>query len=107
MTVPLYQQTKENYWRPASQGKIFWSMFPIIVTRSTMQISKNDLSVVFIARFSDGSEKMLRYVCKITACTKISEIGIEEVLSNRECTLYYRDWTNTPKFGSFKTDYPN
>lgn len=98
--------TKQNYRRPASQGKIFLCMFPIIVTRSIMKINENNLSVVFIARFSNDSEKMLRQICKITAYTKICEIGTEEVLSNKECTLYYRDWTKTPTLGSFETDYP-
>lgn len=73
-----------------------------------MEISGNKLSVVFTARFSDGSEKMLRTVQKNRGIMVKSEIGKENeaVLAREDCPLYYKNWENVPVFGDFKKHYP-
>lgn len=64
-------------------------------------------STVFTATFADGSTKSLRNVTKAVAL-KPCEIGLENttILSKDECPLYYRDWSNVPMLGNFKTHYP-
>ena len=83
-------------------------MFPVLVTRSIESLPAGKLSVVFTARFSDGTEKMLRDVRKNNGVTKPCEIGAgnEAVLMPTECPLYHMDWSNNPIFGQFKKDYP-
>jgi len=83
-------------------------MFPVLVTRSIESLPAGKLSVVFTARFADGTEKMLRDVRKNNGITKPCEIGTgnEAVLTRDECPLYFLNWANNPIFGSFKKDYP-
>jgi len=83
-------------------------MRPVIVTRSTERIAKGKLSTVFTARFSDGSEKMLRMVRKDAGVVLDSEIGANnaQYLPIGESPLYFLDWSLNPIFGDFKKDYP-
>jgi len=84
-------------------------MFPILVTRSIMEVSGNKLSVVFTARFIDGTEKMLRDVRKNIGVVKPCEIGEgnEAILLQSECPLYKLNWAQNPIFGNFKKHYPS
>ena len=84
-------------------------MFPILVTRSIMEISGNKLSVVFTARFADGTEKIIRDVRKNIGVIKPCEIGTENevILLKSECPLYKLNWDKNPIFGNFKKHYPS
>ena len=104
----IKQQQRKTYNSGPLVRANFFAMFPILVTRSIMEIAGNKLSVVFTARFADGTEKMLRDVRKNIGATRPSEIGIgnEVVLMKDQSPLYGLNWQSNPVFGSFKKDYP-
>jgi hypothetical protein len=89
-------------------------LVPVSIVRSGLILEvtgdKSLVSTTFIAKFSDGTEKMLNKKAWIlTELLKGEEAEKEPVnvtLSKDYCNLYYRDWSNVPVLGSFDTDYP-
>lgn len=84
-------------------------MFPINITRSISEVNGGkQISTVFCATFADGSQKWLRDVRKNLGLAKPCEMGPENEahLPKDVCPLYYKDWSDNPIFGSFKTNYP-
>ncbi len=84
---------------------------PVFITRSVQVESvKGDnhlVSTAFIARFQDGSEKVLtRKSWDKIGLLRDCDLG-ERTLSASECALYYRDWAKNPIFGEWGRDYPS
>ena len=107
ISCSIIQRKRKTFRAARPSGLFSFAMFPIVVTRSIEVIGKN-ISVVFTARFENGTEKMLRSVRKDNGLTKPCEIGIDNVavLSVNDCPLYRMDWTSVPVFGDFQKDYP-
>ena len=71
--------------------------------------TKSKLSIVFIARFEDGTEKFLRDVrATLTDLVRVDEIGSDNVkfISRDDCPLYRLDWSDVPVFADFRKHYP-
>jgi len=71
-------------------------LLPVVITRSIMVMetkkTRENVSCSFIARFADGSEKVINTKAwQPIGLLKKSDIG-EMVLSNQVCCLYYKDW---------------
>jgi hypothetical protein len=84
----------------------FMVSFPVLITRSVLVLdskkSKQLVSVTFIAKFSDGSEKFLNDKgWEPIGLLKTSFLG-EHVLPKNECCLYYKDWSKNPTYGTFR-----
>ena len=88
---------------------------PISIHRSCLILDtkgkKTLISTTFIAYFGEGREKFLnKKEWVLTSLLKNGEQGalepISVYLSNKECCLYYRDWSNVPQFGQWDKDYP-
>lgn len=76
-------------------GPVFMVTLPIIVTRSirvfASKKTKELVSTSFIARFEDGSEKIVNSKrWQPLGLLRTSDIG-EMVMDKNTCTLYYRD----------------
>ena len=90
-------------------------LIPVSITRSSLILkakgSKSFVSTTFIAYFGEGREKLLnRKEWVLTSLLKDGEQSriepVIEHLSKDTCTLYYKDWSNNPILGDFKSDYP-
>ena len=88
----------------------FMALVPYNIVRSVMVLEtkngKELVSCTFIAQFRDAGERYLN-------SKKWQPIGLlresdkgDCILSNYECCLYFKDWSNSPIFGDFKKDYP-
>jgi hypothetical protein len=90
-------------------------LVPVLISRSVLVVGtrKNTefVSVSFIARFADGSEKILNSTAwQVKGLLKECETGLEnvQVLSPDVCTLYWRNWSNVVSGkNNFKTHYPS
>jgi hypothetical protein len=85
-------------------------LFPVLITRSVAVLdskkSKQLVSTTFIAKFSDGTEKFLNQKkWEAIGLLRTCDIGDFFMLKN-ECTLYYKDWSNNPMFGTMEANYP-
>ena len=85
-------------------------MKPISISINTLIVKtfkdKSLVSSTFIATFKDGTQKMLNNKAIFnTAILKPCEQNIE-YFADKNCTLYYKDWSNVPTFGTFKKHYP-
>ena len=86
------------------------ALFPVVITRSIMVLetkkTQEKVSCSFIARFADGSEKVINAkTWQPIGLLRKSDIG-EMVMDNQACSLYYRDWTNNPTRGTMVANYP-
>jgi hypothetical protein len=90
-------------------------LLPISISRSSLILqvkgSKTFVSTTFIAYFGNGIEKFLnKKEWVLTSLLKDGEQGLLEpvntYLSNDECCLYYKDWSNVPFFGLWDKHYP-
>lgn len=95
----------------ANGGSPFLVMLvPVLVSRSvqveSFKGSKELVSTSFIARFQDGTEKVInRKTWQQAGLLRQSDIG-DVVLTHDECTLYYKDWSKNPVFGKWDKNYP-
>jgi hypothetical protein len=83
---------------------------PVLITRSIVVLStKKDKQLVscsFIARFADGSEKVLNSKkWQPIGLLRESDIG-DAVLSANECSLYFKDWSKNPVRGTMAANMP-
>jgi hypothetical protein len=89
---------------------LVFMLVPVLITRSIMVLSskgkKELVSTSFIARFSNGSEKVLNK----TGWQQIGLIRqsdlIDTPLSKDACALYSKDWSLNPILGSWDKHYP-
>ena len=85
-------------------------MYPVSITLSTKVLKATKafetVSSTFITRFSDGSEKLLNKTKKLPLGLRKEQNNSEIILSKETCTLYYKDWSDSPLFGTFDKNYP-
>lgn len=95
----------------AKGGNPFLVMLaPVFITRSIQveatKSSKELVSITFIARFQDGTEKMLnKKAWQSVGLLRQCDIG-DVVMHPGECNLFYRDWSKNPIFGKWDKHYP-
>jgi len=85
-------------------------LVPVFISRSVqvecVKGSKELVSTSFIARFEDGSEKVLnRKSWSKIGLLRACDLG-DQSMSQNECPLYFRDWSKNPIFGKWDSDYP-
>ncbi len=88
----------------------FMALSPVLITRSVAVLdskkSKQLISTTFIAKFSDGTEKFLNQKkWEVIGLLRTCDIG-NQPMSMNECTLYFKDWSNNPMFGTMEGNYP-
>ena len=88
----------------------FMALSPVLITRSVAVLdskkSKQLVSTTFIAKFSDGSEKFLNQKkWEVKGLLRTCDVG-DFFMLNNECTLYFKDWSNNPMFGTIEENYP-
>lgn len=106
-----------NFLKPRDRGQsaeggnpYLVMLAPVFITRS-IQVeatkgSKELVSMTFIARFQDGSEKMLnKKTWQSVGLLRQSDYG-DVGMSQNECAMYYRDWSKNPIFGKWDKHYP-
>lgn len=83
---------------------------PISVSLSVKVLSANKtketVSFSFIARFQDGTEKVLNKTQSMILGLRKEADGDCFVLSKDVCSLYFKDWTNCPALGKWDINYP-
>ena len=84
----------------------------IVLSEMVLKIkgAKSFVSTTYIAKFADGSEKILNrkswtLTTLSSAYSAVSSIATEAVL-DKNCTLYYKDWSLNPAFGTWESNYP-
>lgn len=86
------------------------ALSPALITRSVMVLetkkNKELVSCSFIARFNNGTEKVLNSKnWQSIGLLRASDIG-EVALSINECSLYFKDWYKNPVLGTMKNNMP-
>jgi hypothetical protein len=80
----------------------------IIRTIAIMETKNNKelVSTTFIAKFEDKSEKFLNKK-EWQPIGLLRSFDLEnKLLDETECTLYWKDWSKNPMFGTFENNYP-
>lgn len=83
---------------------------PILITRTikVFETKKNKqlVSTTFIAKFEDKTEKFLNQK-KWEQIGLLKNTDIEyQILDKNECSLYFKDWSKNPTFGTMQSNYP-
>lgn len=83
---------------------------PISIVRSIAIIeTKNNkqlVSTTFIAKFEDKTEKFLnKKQWQNIGLLKTSDLE-NQLLDKNECSLFFKDWSKNPMFGTFENNYP-
>ena len=86
------------------------ALSPSSINRSVMVLDSRGnkilQSTTFIASFSGSVVKYLNSKSWVDKRLFTDSDLVEVRLSVNECTLYHRDWSNNPTFGTFKENYP-
>jgi hypothetical protein len=84
------------------------ALVPCSIILSVLKIKTGKKTSVyshtFIAKFADGEEKFLNE--KKSFVNSLNIVEGNTLLSIDKCSLFYKDWSKNPMFGTIKDNYP-